>query len=473
MGANMFLHIAALFVAVIQEGAAGKPGALRALEESRKSSVISGRIDWSVLPKGDEEGALAFVSRFAKNGDTIFEHRGDRDGWTIFEPGTRRGKQKYPLLYMTNGDGYWEYKETTPGCGLWKHDGEPNPFSREVKEILGVGAHATTASLKSDVGLGAIWQGMRGTMWEIVSWEQTKDGADYVVTASFDSGARMTWHIDPARGWNAERVVLVESNGRTTREAVCTLKEYDDVWLPETTTYLRKGEVVEVVQIRSASLNQPDDAACFTGADLGLEAGVNIVLKNEPVEVGKPPVWNGEGISSWDQWVEDVESGKRQPGPMFQKINRGEGWDSPYSTEEERLRRRASYKELSVQASLKSHEGLWLRYVRDFIKRYDLNDEQSQKAMAILRECQDRADQLLAHEEPELTVLALKLQEAQKNHQREAVRRLMARVKKLREPIDGIFETQLKPRLDKLPTRAQRKAVEKPPSEPSDGAKKP
>jgi hypothetical protein len=38
--------------------------------------------------------------------------------------------------------------------------------------------------------------------------------------------------------------------------------------------------------------------------------------------------------------------------------------------------------------------------------------------------------------------------------------RLLADLEELRKPIQDIFEKQLKPRLDKLPTRAQRAAVE-------------
>ena len=50
---------------------------------------------------------------------------------------------------------------------------------------------------------------------------------------------------------------------------------------------------------------------------------------------------------------------------------------------------------------------------------------------------------------------------------RKAALRAAERVRELRAPIDRIFEEQLKPRLDKLPTRAQRAAAETPEPPPN------
>lgn len=155
---SLSLSVALSLLLVCQQAPVRKPSALLALEQQRKSCVVSGRIEWSVLPGGDPDRQLKFVSRFAKNGDTIFEHRGDKYGWTIFEPVmgpggkiAKRGVQKYPLLYMTNADGHWHHKETTLGAQLWKRDGEPPPdyYWDNVKDILGVGVYPSSESLKS------------------------------------------------------------------------------------------------------------------------------------------------------------------------------------------------------------------------------------------------------------------------------------------------------------------------------------
>ncbi len=52
------------------------------------------------------------------------------------------------------------------------------------------------------------------------------------------------------------------------------------------------------------------------------------------------------------------------------------------------------------------------------------------------------------------------LKSADKKKRAEKMLTLNEQQKKLREPVDRIFEDQLKPRLEKLPTRAQRKAAE-------------
>ncbi|HUU97348.1 MAG TPA: hypothetical protein VM487_16550 [Phycisphaerae bacterium] len=441
-----------------------KPVALRALEEGRKST-ISGRIEWSVLPGGKEDDRLSYVSRFAKNGDTIFENRGDTHGWTVFDA-RERGISKYPILHMSNGEGYWYHLETALSARLWKRDGQPNPWAEEIKDIRAVGVSPFTSSIRSDVGLNGIWRGIQRT--ELLSWEENQQDGIYVVRAHLGTGAQIIWRIDPQRGWNTERIAYVARDGQVLREVVCSLKRYGETWLPETTTYMKGGEVTEVILIDSARLNQPDDPGTFSGADLGLEPGTNLALQNERVEVGKPPVWNGQSISTWDQWLEDTEAGKRQWGRTFQRINRGEPFKSRYDIDQDRLDREVATKELGIESTLAQYQRLWLEYVRGFIKRYQLNEEQSQKAMRILTSCQERADQILARRRPQLTALVVQLEEARRRPDNEQVRRLAEQLNQLRKPIDRIFEARLKPGLEKLPTRAQRQAAEqKPTSKPA------
>lgn len=449
---------------------AQKPAALLALEQSRKA-VVSGRIEWCVLPEGNEERAMSYVSRFARNGDTLFEIRGDPEGWTMFDPQTGKGRSKYPILNMANADGYWNHWQTTLSCSWWKADGSPNPWADEVKEIRAVGVYPWSNSLRSDHGLASLWEGIPGR--ELVSWDQVLEDGLYVVTASFRRGPPIQWYIDPGRGWNATRVSVPGEHGAPGVAVTCELKKCGDVWLPETTTYRAGDRVTEIIRIRSARVNQPDDPPCFSGADLGMEAGSNIALQNVPVEVGKPPVWNGEAVSDWDSWIDDVRSGRRRPGPMMERCSRGEPFDSPYMTDEERARRKIGERDLSVGSALKRHESMWLRYVRQFIKRYQLNEAQGEKAMQILHDCQNRAEQYLARRGTEISGLLAQVEEARRHKKPDQLRELTARAETLRKPIDEIFEQQLKPRLEKLPTRAQRKAAGESTSRPSADATKP
>jgi hypothetical protein len=111
-------------------------------------------------------------------------------------------------------------------------------------------------------------------------------------------------------------------------------------------------------------------------------------------------------------------------------------------------------------------ESQWEQYVREFVQRYQLDDEQTQRANSILKDCQDEARRIMEKRKPEIERLDKKLQSVAESKDAGGADKLkeMAEVSrqrtKLMEPIGEIFEKQLKPRLEKLPTRAQRQAAE-------------
>ena len=89
-------------------------------------------------------------------------------------------------------------------------------------------------------------------------------------------------------------------------------------------------------------------------------------------------------------------------------------------------------------------------YVNLFIEAYDLDDKQQAKAESVLEELEDRRDDYQESHEQDFVAL--------RNN-----RNLEARFRKgeeLRAPIEKMYE-ELKSRLDKIPTTAQRKAAEK------------
>ena len=115
------------------------------------------------------------------------------------------------------------------------------------------------------------------------------------------------------------------------------------------------------------------------------------------------------------------------------------------------------------KANSKQPESQWEKYVREFIEKYKLNDEQSQKAAAVLEDCQTRADRhRLAHKQQvaDFDKQIAELKKSKDKDKSKKVSDLTDKRKKLLDPIDRIFEQQLKPRLERLPTRAQRRAAE-------------
>lgn len=105
----------------------------------------------------------------------------------------------------------------------------------------------------------------------------------------------------------------------------------------------------------------------------------------------------------------------------------------------------------------------WEKYVRDFIEKYQLDDQQSQKAKAILEDCEQQKERYLSSKKEEIDLIDKQIAETQKSSDKnksQTLAKLSDRKKKLSSPVDQIFNQQLKPRLDRLPTRAQRRAAE-------------
>ena len=109
----------------------------------------------------------------------------------------------------------------------------------------------------------------------------------------------------------------------------------------------------------------------------------------------------------------------------------------------------------------------WEQYVRQFIERYALTEEQASRANKILKSCQSQRDRLMRNRAEQLEKLdrqeqALRTSDNPNKAKEQA--EITAQRAKLMAPIDSIFDKQLKPRLEKIPTRAQREAAEKAPA---------
>ena len=78
-------------------------------------------------------------------------------------------------------------------------------------------------------------------------------------------------------------------------------------------------------------------------------------------------------------------------------------------------------------------------------------------------DCQQRASRYLAKREKDFEKLDEEAEDLKTSDAKDRAQRLAAidkRHRKLMQPIDEIFEKQLRPRLEKLPTSAQRRAAE-------------
>lgn len=111
----------------------------------------------------------------------------------------------------------------------------------------------------------------------------------------------------------------------------------------------------------------------------------------------------------------------------------------------------------------KNYESEWDQYVKQFIARYKLNDEQAQKANAILADCKQQAARVMNAKKAEIDRIDARLtvlQGSKDAGKTAEVASLTQQRQKLLDPLKRIFDTQLKPRVERLPTRAQREAAE-------------
>lgn len=159
-----------------------------------------------------------------------------------------------------------------------------------------------------------------------------------------------------------------------------------------------------------------------------------------------------------------------QPPPPDQQPPQQPGQNDPRRTE------RAGKSRPAPGAASKNFETEWEKYTKDFIAKYELTEEQQQKAQTILKDCQDNATKVAAGKKSELEEIEKRENEL-KTSQDAGKTKELAELTKRRDaalkPIGDIFENQLKPRLERLPTRAQRKAAEDAAKKPAKPAEKP
>lgn len=99
----------------------------------------------------------------------------------------------------------------------------------------------------------------------------------------------------------------------------------------------------------------------------------------------------------------------------------------------------------------------WAQYTEDFIRRYELNEDQKALAHKALKLRQEERDKYLRNVSAELDELNHKIKEAATPDEKAASEASRARMTR---PLDRMFAT-LKDQLDRIPTRAQRVAAAK------------
>lgn len=433
-----------------------RPSALIAFEEARRS-LVSGFATFVVTDaRSQTPRSVTYISRFSVNGDRIMENRGDQQGCVYWDDQAERGISKFPELTLFSSLGTWQHHETSIDCDLWKPMGEsedsqlgPAPAYLDCRQL----GMYYSFNISDTQGFNCIWAPFRPQTTHL-KWKQEKHGETFEVSAVADDGTRVTWWINADKGWNAERILAVD--GEHKMETRVALEEHNGVWFPRSIRHEADGRELVSIEITDCSWNNADDTLRFSPIDIGLEPGMNITPRNFVA----PPdaqalIWNGENVTNWSSWQEDLRAGRRLEGANILRVRRHE--PSPYLTEEQRRER--DVKHAADLTSFLQYRPMsqWERYTRDFIIRYSLREDQIEKAMQVLRQCQDDGRRIVEQKQRSYVEIGKQLEIARVKADKDELAKLENRLIELRKPVAEIFEKQLKPRLDRIPTSEQRR----------------
>lgn len=207
------------------------------------------------------------------------------------------------------------------------------------------------------------------------------------------------------------------------------------------------------------------------------QAGNEQPANQEPPNQGIDPATGQPIQQNIEPPVQPLPEGGEQPNPGHVEQPNNPQPQPPVGAN------RTNTKGLQPKVAGKNFESEWEKYVREFIQKYQLNDEQTQRANAILAECETAAERVMTSKKSDLERIekregelkaaggptaakpagdpkAASEAKAATDGKNKELAELTKRRDELLAPINRIFEDQLKPKLEKLPTRAQRKAAE-------------
>lgn len=443
-------------------GDTNKPLALRKAAEARSSNVLhTARIEYSVTDVEEDQSYTQFSSFTAANNDFITVLRGDEKGVVAYQ----QDGQPAPALLnkpwhclLKEGE-VWRRQEDSPDAQV--ADEFPARSALSMHDIRALGLNPVMPERDLDEYLRELGR-------PPLTYDSELVGGLHVVRGR-TSESMFEWWIDPERDWNiVKTVVYGEGGSKKIAEERFTLRFdlRDGVWFPSRMELWSHLPGVKnprkVIDIHAVEFNRPEHSVALKPSDIGVETGTFVTYENR--KENAMGYWDGEKIASAAEFRERINSGELAVGPntaralALEKV--GKQFDSgapKYAlTTDENNEPRYIFQ-------WQSYETEWEAYTRRFIARYKLDEEQSQKAWAICNDCQERGRAYVAKRKPVLEEIDKRLRKLASAATEEAAaqrQRLENEKAHNLEPLTMIFEEQLKPRLDKLPTRAQRRAAE-------------
>ncbi len=290
------------------------------------------------------------------------------------------------------------------------------------------------------------------------------DGLVAIDAESTEEPERIRWIIDPKLDWHPLRVQLFHED-RLVIECQTEYERVDSRWFPKTARYFDSAQnLATEMDIERAALNRDDLPRELTPEAIGMGTGftINVTHRGVPeadsrtyVE-GMGPLFDEEFARLYvaKQITVDPRLAERDRIIREREAARNAGAHEAAS----RADKPGSASRPSVIPNAVDDE--WEKYTHEFIRRFKLDPEQSQRALAILHDCQERRSAYVKSREDRIRAIQERLLKSLPGERKDLPRELES----LLTPIKRIFDEQLKPRLENLPTRAQRATAQSQPS---------
>lgn len=432
-----------------------RPVPLRLAEAARDTSRIwTAHVEYSIRRHfADKEETDPLRTRFVTwkcaDDDVLVIHRGDQDGVV-----QRREPGAPPMPYMGSFAQYalrsdgevWERKDTEPAVRVWD---ESAGNLWEVYDLRKLGLDPVLFE-------GDLEERCRAAGRPPPRYSTAKDGDLTLVTAALENG-EVRWWIDPAKEYNVVRTSNY-MGGRQIGETRYELEQFDGVWFPKRVELYRLAagdvEPSTVIETVFAQFNRPEHPQALTPLDIGLEPGMSLSRFKEG-QWEPMRYWDGEKPIKPSEFMSQVVRGEFTLGPTVAR----EAARTKAAAHRRSLLADPSGDSRAVSGEMRGEDD-WVRHTRRFIQRYQLDEGQTQRAWSILENCVDRRRQYVEKHRADFERLRAESQATLIDDRNPETAKERAALDSLRErhgqAIVRIFEAELKPRLETLPTRAQR-----------------
>jgi len=351
-----------------------------------------------------------------------------------------------PMHVFVGDDGTWQREDSSVDIHVFNDQGRAFANTFDLRAL-----GRNPWSFAKDIETFARESGLNDP-----KYSERREGNLYVVTADLGE-AQAKWWIDPEKDWSVTRTqVLTADTVRIEQVFTIAYDKHDLIWFPSKVEEYRRaaGETTpsRVIEILGVEFNRPGHKPELTPADIGAEPGMWVLHQDEPSRTAQ--YWDGQRVISGEELRSRLDAGTLSLGMKVLKAYARARVRTESMSPAEMAKVLDEYNRgLPKRASVETFENDWEKYTREFIEKHKLDEEPTQRAWAICRECVDAGKTYAASVIEEIDSIDASLKQADDADSKltaERQEKLRQRREKLHEPLGRIFAERLVPRLDRL-----------------------